>query len=770
MNGRTALVVSAAALMLQLGCGADRNATAQTSPAAPLLADSPLAAQVRALNSRLLQLHASVRDSGSADASSTQAAAVIQDRAAALSALTAAAPAEALTLAFAPELLAELAIEFPASAAFLESHATLTGPLEYWTEDAADLKSGHTLVRMSSGPGRTVDLYFAGQQPAGVKSGDTVEVTGVIAGPAMAVASAVLSTGVASTSSARALTATTTGGCSSTGVQNTAVLLVTFPGVSLPSAVTPQSLGDIFFNSSTGPSLDGFLRDASYGQTSAAGGVFGPFTLTGTYTSCSDVGGAVLNDAIAAAVASGVNLQSYSRVFLVFPDAFNCGWAGFASNSCSTTTPSGSFNASVAYIVAGYATTRANGVNLAAHELGHNMSLLHSGLINGGASVLGPLTSPGTLSDIGDYWSALGEDVLGLYPAPQKAEVLGWMAPSTNYQVVQASGTYTLQPLETSPAGLQALKVQRGTGNASWLWIEYRQPLGSYDSTLSTQPFTGALVHYEDANTLLGHTYLPNFTPSVTSGFSPALAAGQTWTDAYSNLSLTVNSATPAGLSVTVAYGAVPCAHSSPTLAISPANPSGAAGAPVGYTVTVTNNDTAGCSASTFSLAAGQPAGWSTSLSAPTLSLGPGQSASATMTLTSPAGAAPATYAVGATASSGAYQGSGSASCTIVSAPALAVSVSVPSTIYSAKGNTAVPITATVLSGGSPLPGATVAFTLTRPDGTVVTQSATATSSGSATWSFRPGSKASTGAYSVSARVSAGSGQATSNTVSFTVQ
>lgn len=201
MNGRTALVVSAAALMLQLGCRADRNATVQTSPAAPLLADSPLAAQVQALNSRLLQLHASVRDGGgSSDVLRTQASAVIQDRAAALSALVADEPSKALRLAFASELLADLATEFPASAASLESHATLRSTVEYWTEDAADLKSGHTIVRMSSGAGWMVDLYFAGQEPVGLRSDDVVAVTGVIAGHTMAVASTLVSTSVASTS------------------------------------------------------------------------------------------------------------------------------------------------------------------------------------------------------------------------------------------------------------------------------------------------------------------------------------------------------------------------------------------------------------------------------------------------------------------------------------------------------------------------------------------------------------------------------------------
>src|SRR5207253_6738147 len=131
-------------------------------------------------------------------------------------------------------------------------------------------------------------------------------------------------------------------------------------------------------------------------------------------------------------------------------------------------------------------------------------------------------------NELGDYWSTMSQN-LGIYPAQQKAEILNWMASGANYQVVQSSGTWSLQPLEVSPAGLQALKVQRGTGNNAWLWVEYRQPIGNYDSTLSPQPFSGALIHYEDSSTAPGHTYLTNFTPSNTSWNSPALAAGKTW-------------------------------------------------------------------------------------------------------------------------------------------------------------------------------------------------------------------------------------------------
>src|SRR5207249_1194982 len=115
----------------------------------------------------------------------------------------------------------------------------------------------------------------------------------------------------------------------------------------------------------------------------------------------------------------------------------------------------------------------------------------------------GPLGTTGGLVEYGDHFSIMGfaGGYFGHYAAAHKAELLNWLSSGTNYQVVQSSGTYTLQPYETNPAGLDALKIQRGAGNNAWLWVEYRQPIGLYDSTVNSQAFSGALIHYEDSVT-----------------------------------------------------------------------------------------------------------------------------------------------------------------------------------------------------------------------------------------------------------------------------
>ena len=724
-------------------------------------APNALEDQIRTLNNELLRLDAAARGvpAGELAALRGEAPPVIQQRASALSQLIQTNPSAALKYVFSTDLAATLAAEFPGSASALETSGTWQGPVEQWTFDSADLKSSRTVLRLRSGQ-RDLEIHFAGSEPAHLKSGDLLQATGVLVNTTMLV------------SSSSVQPATATSGCSLTGVQNTAVLLVNLPGATLATGVTPQSVSDVFFGTSTGHSLDGFLREASYGQTSAAGSVFGPYSLTGTYSSCTDVGGAILNDAIAAATSSGVNLNNYSRVFLIFPNSLGCTWSGYANvGGCSIASTSGTFNASIAYMVSDATTNRDMGVEYASHEMGHNFGLLHSGVIttSNATDVLGPVSSPGTFWDQGgDYWSTLGELVLGLYPAPQKAEVLGWLKPTSNYQVVQSSGTYTLQPLESSSTGLQAIKVQRGTGNSEWLWVEYRQPVGNYDSNLAPQPFSGALIHYEDTNTRLGHTYLPNFTPSDTTGWSPALAVGKTWTDPYTNLSLAVLSATSSGLTISVNYGAVPCSHANPTVTMSPANPSASAGSAVSYTVSIANNDTSGCSASTFNLASSQPSGWSGSLSAGSLSLNPGQTGSVTLTEAVPAGTSPGTFSVTSNATSLSYAGSGTANCSVVASSSLSESLSIAGSVFTARQT--VPVTATVLYGNSAAAGATVVFTLTKANGTKVSGSATTDSTGKASWSYKVTSKDPAGGYSVTSSASYNAQTASSNTATFTVQ
>ncbi len=790
--------------------------------------EKPAAARMRALNNSLLELHGQMQRAAPNEVAllHSQAAKVIAERAAALSALIQQDARQGLSFAFSPELLADLATKFPNSARLLESHVTVSGPVEHWIIDYPD-KSYRSLVRVKVG-GKTLNLYFAGHEP-NLKTGDVVQATGVVVGSEMAVSTsstvqrAAASTSTFTATSTTALAATNfvreprwpilvsllsaivlsalglalylrnvdrlvlfkqwaiyglafvvfvsscstsfaqTSTCSTTGVQNTPVLLVTFPGATPPSNITPQSVYDMFF-SPTGPSVDGYWREASYGQTSATGNVFGWYTLDSSYANCGRLD--LLRDAaITAATSAGVKFQNYQRIFIVTTD-FGCGWTGLSMGGCTTlNSPTGSFTASVSFLDASWQRSQAEGAENAAHEGGHNMGLAHAQSRTFGTEPLGPLGAAGTLTEYGDPFSDMSASNSGHYAAPHKAEILNWISSGANYQMVQSSGTWTLQPFEMSPAGLVALKVQRGTGNNPWLWIEYRQPIGIYESIWAP---SGALIHYEDSTTG-GHTQLLDFTPATSSMFDSALMPPNTWVDPYTNVSITVQSAPVSGLTVSVNYGATPCTHANPTMTITPLNPSIYPGNSASYALSVTNNDAAGCASSTFNLGSTQPSGWPTSFSASWVTLSPGQSASVTMGKTGPLGTPPGTYKADANAANGSFLGSGTANVTVMAPPPpLTVTVSVPGLSYPRPST--VPITAAVLNGSNPAGGASVTFTVTQADGTKVTKKVTAASTGIATWSYHIGPKDPTGTVSVTAQATYSSQTATSNTVTFTVQ
>jgi len=232
-------------------------------------------------------------------------------------------------------------------------------------------------------------------------------------------------------------------------------------------------------------------------------------------------------------------------------------------------------------------------------------------------------------------------------------------------------------------------------------------------------------------------------------------------------------------MTVSVNYGASPCTPANPTVTVTPPDPTIIPGLYVSYSVSVKNNDAAGCPASTFNLSSGQPSGWAGTLSSSVITLSPGQVGAAALTETAPASAAPGTYAVNAAAANAAnstYAGSGTANVTVMSAPTTTttVTVSVPSTSYTRKST--VSITAKVLNGGSPVSGASVTFSMTLPNGSTVAQSATTNRKGTATWSYRLGANSPTGTYSVVGQASASSTGAAStqpiisNTATFTVQ
>jgi len=244
-----------------------------------------------------------------------------------------------------------------------------------------------------------------------------------------------------------------------------------------------------------------------------------------------------------------------------------------------------------------------------------------------------------------------------------------------------------------------------------------------------------------------------------------ALMVGQTFTDPNAGVTITTQwaSTVNAGVSVTLA---APCAHANPTLAISPGqSPPTAPGTPATYTLTLTNNDSASCSLSTFNFSAIVPTGWSSSFAAPSVALNSGANATINLTVVSPSSAAAGLDSFSVTATNAGASGySASAAATYAVSPHVAVS----GFASGGNGGGSVIVSAVVTSGSTPVNGASVNCTVTGPSGTKLNGTSMTGSNGSTTITFKLKHSAPKGSYQA-AVVATANGVAGSGSASFTV-
>ncbi|OLC17129.1 MAG: hypothetical protein AUH29_03185 [Candidatus Rokubacteria bacterium 13_1_40CM_69_27] len=722
---------SIVAALLALGMAlfaADGLALAQQAPS------SGRNASAESLTKTLVALNARYRTAGPAERAriASRLLSVAAKRQQVLLSLVESDPGEALRVALPASRRASLASSVQR---YLEKETALEGVLTVLHEDWPG--GGRYRYFLHSTSGR-YSLHFADGQPTHLLTGARIRVRGVQIGTMLALGG---STSVETVAPAPLP--------NSFGPQKTAVILANFQDSPTQPYTLADARGVVFGTTSN------FFLENSYGQTWLTGDVYGWYTVPVNSTVCDP---AFTSYADSGATAAGANLSAYTHIVYITPYNSGCGFSGSATVGGN---PSRALiNGHLELVTVG-------------HEVGHNLGLLHShSLVCSDGTSIGPTC---TRLEYGDGIDIMGWSDSAHFNAFQK-ERLGWLNQGVSPPIttVQSSGTYLLDLYEPLGASSKALKILKNTnlttGYSEWYYVEVRQPLG-FDTVIVTSTKGGGLDSNNILNGVVVHIALNDnggnnnalldMTPETYQLYSldPALTVGRSFSDPDAGVTITPVSVRSTGAAVGVALGAPACnTRSTPTVALSPSKSETVpAGTALTYTVSVTNNDGATCPASSFLLQAFVPSDWTAAL-APTLTLSPGASASTTLTVTSPTSAAAASYNVTARVMNGSYTQYAAIAYAIYvigsssgTGSTLDVSVSTDKPSYT--GNQTVSVTAKARSGGSPVSNASVTFAITKSNGTVVSQTASTDSTGSAVAKYRLTKSDPGGAYKARADV-----------------
>jgi hypothetical protein len=510
------------------------------------------------------------------------------------------------------------------------SHTTLEGDLEVIQLDDFDRgRSQRRYFLHDAKSGRRRELVFDAGAPSHLRTGQKIRMRGRPHGPQAFHADEVAllgdsapaegSGGVAAAPQARAAV----------------VMLVDLANASASAQYTVAQIAGAMWTGAR--SLDGLYQAGSYGQISfppdtnadGAPDAFGPFAISHSAGSCDY--DAWANAADSRATAAGVDLSLYRHRVYVLPryDLLSCGWAGVAQVGCGAWCR--------AWIAEGESPM------VYVHELGHNVGMAHAGTDPENDGVVN--------AEYGDSSDPMGASrAWHVWNAPH-VDQMGWFGsyPGT-LATVTSSGVYDLRPMSTHPlsvGGLRALKIAK-PDTGGYYYLSLRQASG-YDDSLGSTYTQGVNVHR-----YAGSGY-------ALTGFVDSLATGEFFQDAANGLTVTQLARASDGsyATVEVAFG---CVERAPAVAISPASQAAFPGALLGYTVSVTNRDSAACEGSTVALAGAFPSGFAGAFGADSLALAPGASGSTSLALAT--GLVEGTHSFGVSAQGA--SGTGSASATAI--------------------------------------------------------------------------------------------------------
>jgi uncharacterized protein (TIGR03437 family) len=296
-----------------------------------------------------------------------------------------------------------------------------------------------------------------------------------------------------------------------------------------------------------------YYAENSYQQFAVSGDVYGYLTLNRPSSDgCLNSSGSgnsaqalsLINEAMQTATAAGISLSPYQTVMVIVPTLSTCFRGGLG-----TVPPFAGQSGLERILLTLSSQYGADDVlPLYAHELGHNLGLLHAKALNCSPEIY--VAGPSCTSiEYGDFFDTMGS---GAWPKPahfnaQYKEFLGWSAPAA----VASTGIYSLSPAELpQPAGV-ALRLTPGGGGTPSFYVEYRRPIGFDDSFRFPFGYFGALVHLGIGNS----TTLLNMHPESANSQGPpdpALRLGETYVDYINRFSLTTLSVGSTGLEMRI--------------------------------------------------------------------------------------------------------------------------------------------------------------------------------------------------------------------------
>ena len=253
-----------------------------------------------------------------------------------------------------------------------------------------------------------------------------------------------------------------------------------------------------------------FYAENSYGREIMAGRVFGPYNIDQPPT-CGSTG--IKNAALDVFTERGHRADDWDQIMYYFPGLSGCGWSGLASvGSVEFPAKDSWYNGSFGCVVRN-------------QELGHNYGMGHSHAYSCPEGVVLD-TEACSHIEYGDPYDPMGGGC-GHINAVQKG-FMGWLE-GCNYVNGSESGTYNIAPLELPCNGTQALRIP--TTDGRWYYLEYRQPIGEFDQSLSG----GVIAHVAgDIN---------NFGPSpyiLDLGLGGLMQEGDTFSDPGGGVTFTV--------------------------------------------------------------------------------------------------------------------------------------------------------------------------------------------------------------------------------------